>query len=130
MNKIDLMGRIVETPTIKTTLSGKSVTSFTVAIRRDYGGQQAETDFIPVVAWNNTAEFVCKYFEKGKMIAVSGSLQTTKYEDRQGNKRTAYEVVARDVYFCGDKSENKADTKPISKPEEIEEIDDSEDLPF
>ena len=124
------MGRIVETPTIKTTLSGKSVTSFTVAIRRDYGGQQAETDFIPVVAWNNTAEFVCKYFEKGKMIAVSGSLQTRKYEDKQGNKRTAYEVDARDVYFCGDKSESKTDTQPISKPQEFEEVDASEDLPF
>lgn len=130
MNKIAIMGRLTDTPVLKTTISGKNVTSFNVAVRREHSGQQAETDFITVVAWNNTAEFVCKYFDKGKMIAVAGSLQTRKYDDKQGNKRTAYEVVARDVYFCGDKSEAKTDTKPISKPEEFEEIADDEDLPF
>ncbi len=97
------------------------------------GANLAEMNLIgvPVPPGFTITTDVCnEYFEKGKMIAVSGSLQTRKYEDKQGNKRTAYEVVARDVYFCGDKSEAKTDTKPISKPEEIEEIDDSEELPF
>ena len=122
-----IMGRIVAQPELRTTTSGTSVTSFTVAVDRNYvkPGQERETDFISVVAWRQTAEFVTKHFHKGDMIGVKGSIQTRNYEDKQGNKRTAVEILAETVSFCGGK-------KQESKPQEPEEppyyTDD--DLPF
>lgn len=107
LNTAILMGRLTADPELKTTQSGLSVTSFCVAVDRRYqkdGEKQA--DFLNVTAWRQTAEFICKYFKKGQMIAVQGSIQTRNYEDKNGNKRTAVEIVAENVSFCGSKSES------------------------
>lgn len=108
LNIIVLMGRLTADPELKTTPNGVSVTSFSVAVDRNYQkqGEQRQTDFINVVAWRGTAEFVTRYFHKGSMIAVNGSLQSRSYTDKEGNKRTAYEVVADNVNFCGSKAES------------------------
>jgi len=87
LNNICLMGRMVYEPELKTTPNGTSVITFKIAVNRTYNRE--ETDFINIVAWRNTAEFVAKYMSKGSLIAVEGSLQTRQYEDKQGNKRTA-----------------------------------------
>lgn len=107
LNSVIIMGRLTADPELRTTTSGLSVTSFTVAVDRNYkSGEERETDFINCVAWRGTADFVTGYFKKGQMIAVQGSLQTRNYEDKNGNKRTAYDVVADNVSFCGSKSES------------------------
>lgn len=107
LNVVALTGRLVEDPELKTTTNGVSVCSFRIAVGRDYApqGQERKADFINVVAWRGTAEFVAKFFRKGQMIAVNGSIQTRQYEDRRGNKRTAVEVVAGSVSFCGSKAD-------------------------
>ena len=107
LNVVALTGRLVEDPELKTTTNGVSVCSFRIAVDRDYApqGQERETDFINVVAWRQTAEFIAKYFRKGQMIAVQGSIQTRNYEDRNGNKRTAVEILADNISFCGSKNE-------------------------
>ena len=107
LNVVALTGRLVEDPELKTTGNGVSVCSFRIAVDRDYApqGQERKADFINVVAWRGTAEFVAKFFRKGQMIAVNGSIQTRQYEDRRGNKRTAVEVVAGSVSFCGSKAD-------------------------
>ncbi len=103
-----IMGRLVADPELRTTGSGISVTSFTVAVDRGYvrQGEERQADFIDIVAWRQTADFVCKYFRKGSMIAVQGSIQTRMYEDKNGSKRKAVEIVADNVSFCGSKSES------------------------
>lgn len=108
LNCAVIMGRLTADPELRTTPNGISVTSFSVAVDRSYqrAGEERQTDFINVVAWRNTAEFVSRYFRKGSMIAVQGSIQTRNYEDRNGNKRTAFEIVADNVSFCGSKSES------------------------
>ena len=108
LNTAILMGRLTKDPELRTTQNGTSVTSFTVAVDREYvrQGEERQTDFINVVAWRQTAEFVSRYFQKGSMIAVQGSIQTRNYEDKNGNKRTAVEVIADKVSFCGSKSES------------------------
>lgn len=108
LNCAVIMGRLTADPELRTTPNGISVTSFSVAVDRSYqrAGEDRQTDFINVVAWRNTAEFVSRYFRKGSMIAVQGSIQTRNYEDRNGNKRTAFEIVADNVSFCGSKSES------------------------
>ena len=107
LNVVALTGRLVEDPELKTTGNGVSVCSIRLAVDRDYApqGQERKADFINVVAWRGTAEFVAKFFRKGQMIAVNGSIQTRQYEDRRGNKRTAVEVVAGSVSFCGSKAD-------------------------
>ena len=106
LNSVIIMGRLTSDPELRTTTSGLSVTSFTVAVDRNYKrGEERETDFINCVAWRGTADFVTRFFKKGQMIAVQGSLQTRNYEDKNGNKRTAYDVVADNVSFCGSKNE-------------------------
>ena len=107
LNVVALTGRLVEDPELKTTTNGVSVCSFRIAVDRDYApqGQERKADFINVVAWRGTAEFVAKFFRKGQMIAVNGSIQTRQYEDRRGNKRAAVEVVAGSVSFCGSKAD-------------------------
>ena len=110
MNNISLVGRITVEPELKQTQNGISVTSFSIAVDRP--GSQDTTDFIPVVAWRQTAEFVCKYFRKGQRIGLTGKLTSRKYEDRDGNKRTAYEVVADRVEFV--ESKPKADSLDVS----------------
>lgn len=105
LNTICLVGRIVHDPELKNTNSGNAVTTFAVAVERNRSGQDGQkvVDYIDVVAWRKTAEFVSKYFHKGSWIAVNGSLQTRTYEDRDGKKRKVFEVVADNVHFCGGK---------------------------
>ena len=133
LNSIIIMGRLTAAPELRQTSSGLSVTSFTVAVDRAYSKDgEKQTDFIPVVAWRGTADFVSKHFGKGSMIAVRGSLQTRNYEDKQGNKRTAFEVLADQVSFCGSKSESSgngaAQMDSTGYPESPDDID--SDLPF
>lgn len=100
LNRAILMGRLVADPELRQTPNGISVVSFTIAIDRSFSrDRERQADFIDVVAWRQTAEFVSKYFSKGKMIIVEGSIQTRTYEDKQGNKRKAVEVVADNVQF-------------------------------
>ena len=102
LNHITIMGRLVRDPELRSTQSGTSVASFTVACDRDFGGRDGgdkQTDFIDCVAWRQTGEFVSKYFRKGSMIVVSGRLQSRKWQDREGNNRTNWEVNADNVYF-------------------------------
>ncbi len=105
MNKVILMGRLTADPELKTTPSGISVTSFSLAVDRKYAkqGEERKTDFINIVAWRQRAEFICKYFSKGQLIAIDGSIETRSYVDKNGNNRTAFEVLAENVYFTGDK---------------------------
>ena len=102
LNHITIMGRLTRDPELRSTQSGVSVTSFTVAVDRDFGGRdggERQTDFIDCVAWRQTGEVVSKYFHKGSMIVVSGRLQSRKWQDRDGNNRTNWEVIADNVYF-------------------------------
>lgn len=101
LNKIIVMGRLTRDPELRRTQSGLSVTSFSVACDRDFKAQDGsrETDFIDCVAWRNTAEFVCKYFAKGRMAVVEGRLQIRDWQDNNGNKRRSAEIVADNVYF-------------------------------
>lgn len=126
LNIVCLMGRICAEPELRHTSSDTAVTSFTLVVERGYvkSGAERQTDFINIVAWKNTAEFVCRYFRKGMLIAVQGSIQTRSYTDKNGNKRTAFEVVADNVHFAEPK---KADH---SKQGDFEEIPANEDLPF
>lgn len=156
INCIILMGRLTHDPEMKTTPAGTSVTSFSLAVERDFvkdGEKQA--DFIDVVAWGKTAEFVCRYFAKGRMIAVQGRLQTRTYTDKEGNKRKAVEVTAEKVSFTGEpkKAEsaaeepgiegcvpagkqrapvaNSADNSQGSTPDDdFQELPSDDDLPF
>ena len=159
LNKIFIMGRLTRDPELRRTQSGTAVTSFSLAVDRDYKSQsgEKETDFIDVVAWRSTAEFVSKYFQKGSLIAIEGSLQTRQYQDKNGNNRTAVEVVANNVNFAGSKSngsnqgggsyqnaapsyQNAAPARPAAveaapsysagNADDFAVIDDSDDLPF
>ena len=140
-----LMGRLVAAPELRSTGTGISVTSFTLAVERAYAksGEQRQADFIDCVAWRNTAEFITKYFQKGSMIAITGSIQTRNYEDKNGNKRKAVEILVDNASFCGSKAETG--TGGYSAPEapaapapsftsgsesDFEEISEDDDLPF
>ena len=107
LNRVILMGRLVSDPELKTTGSGLSVTSFRIAIDRNYvkSGEERKADFIDIVAWRNTAEFVCKYFGKGSLIAVEGQLQSRTYQAKDGTNRYVVEVVADNVSFTGERRE-------------------------
>lgn len=127
MNNICITGRLCAQPELKETGNGISVCSLSVAVDRDYkvNGEKA-TDFIPCTFWRGTAEFVGKYFNKGDMIAVVGSLESRKYKDKDGNNRTVWEVKADKVNFCGGKKE-------VSQDNTFEDVSDElsgEDLPF
>lgn len=138
LNRVVLMGRLTAEPELKTTGSGISVASFNIAVERNYckQGEERETDFIAVVAWRQTAEFICKYFAKGQLIALEGSLQTRAYQDKNGNNRTVTEVLADNVFFTGDKREkNNSQSTPAPQPAsyeqtDFEELPDDGDLPF
>ena len=108
LNNAVIMGRLVADPELRTTGSGISVTSFTVAVDRRYArsGEERQTDFIDVIAWRQNAEFISKFFRKGSMIAIQGYIQTRTYEDKNGNKRKAVEVVVDNASFCGSKAES------------------------
>lgn len=102
LNHICLMGRMVRDPEMRTTTSGTAVASFTLACDRDFTNRdtgERETDFVDIVAWRGTAEFVSKYFHKGQMAVVSGRLQIRNWTDKEGNKRRSAEIVAENVYF-------------------------------
>ena len=129
INTAVIMGRLTADPELKTTASGLSVLSFSVAVERNYQkeGEEKAVDFINVVAWRKTAEFVSKYFHKGSMIAVEGSIQTRKYEDKDGNKRTAFEILANTVSFCGKEvNSTPAESTPFADTDTA----DDEGLPF
>lgn len=113
LNKIILMGRLTRDPELKRTQSGTAVTSFALAVDRDFKSQsgEKETDFIDIVAWRNTAEFVSKYFSKGRMAVVEGRLQTRKWQDKEGNNRVSVEVAADNVYF-GDSAKRESGGRP------------------
>lgn len=138
LNAIAIMGRLSRGPELRQTTTGKNVASFTIACsrgRKDANGKDL-VDWIPVVAWEHTAEFVCKYFEKGSLIAIDGRLQSRTYKDRDGNNRTAIEIVANNVNFAGSKSTGGgSNSVPAggSRNEptvQYDEIEDEGDLPF
>lgn len=116
LNKAILMGRLTADPALRHTQSNRPVTSFALAVDRSYGKEQ-QADFIDIVAWNKTAEFVCQYFRKGLLVAVEGRLQTRLWEDKQGNKRKSVEVVADRVHFTEPK---RAEPQPEFAPTEVE----------
>lgn len=115
LNHIVLMGRLTRDPELRRTGSGVAVASFTLAVDRDYAAQGAEkeTDFVDIVAWRNTAEFVSKYFTKGRMAVVEGRLQIRDWTDKDGGKRRSAEVVADNVYF-GDSKRDGGDSSGYS----------------
>ena len=107
LNHIVVMGRLTRDPELRKTAAGVSVTSFTVAVDRDFSQDgQKETDFLDVVAWRSTAEFAAKYFTKGRMAVVSGRLQIRNWEDKDGNKRRTAEILAENIYFGDSKKED------------------------
>lgn len=129
MNIAVLMGRLTSTPELKSTQSGVSVTSFAIAVDRGYGDNK-QTDFINLVAWRQTAEFICKYFTKGSRIAIEGSIQTRKYQDRDGNNRVVFEVVANNVHFVDGKNTSQVPSENKKPKEDFVEISVDGDLPF
>ena len=133
-NKVIIMGRLTAAPELKQSASGVSVTSFNLAVDRKYNkGEEKQCDFITIVAWRQTAEFICKYFGKGQALLVCGELQTRSWEDKQGNKRYATEVIANEVSFCEAKRDNETNYSPYtsngSQPK-FEECNQDDDLPF
>lgn len=108
LNKALLQGRFTADPELRSTQSGVSVTTFALAVNRDFKKEgQPDADFINCTAWRSTAEFVCKYFQKGMQAVVDGSIQTRSYTDKDGNKRTAFEVVVDNIYFADSKKEDR-----------------------
>lgn len=157
LNVVALVGRLVANPELRQTPQGVGVVTFRIAVDRNFAraGEQRQADFIDIVAWRQQAEFVCKYFQKGSWIAVNGSIQTRSYQDKNGNNRTAVEVVADQISFCGNKasggsgsygndSYGAAPAPSYSRPAPVEAapaysagsnddfsvIDEGEDLPF
>lgn len=129
LNKAILNGRLTKAPELKQTNSGKSVCGFTIAVDRNR--DREKTDFIPIVAWGKTAEFVNQWFGKGDLIAIVGRIEVRNYEDKNGNKRTATEVIAEEALFGGSKNTTNASENPAeSKNGEFEQIEDDGDLPF
>lgn len=144
LNVVALQGRLAADPEQRTTQNGTAVTSFSLAVQRNVKGSDGEygTDWIDCVAWKGTAEFICKYFQKGQLMAVNGTLQTRSYEDKQGIKRKATEVVVQNANFCESRNTSSGaqhrepavssalpDTSPLSQ-DEMEEILGADDLPF
>ena len=128
LNRCIIMGRLTYDPELRHTQAGKSVTSITLAVDRDFKGKngEKETDFIDVVAWGNTAEFLCSYFSKGRMAVVEGRLQIRDWTDKDGGKRRSAEIVAERVYFADSKRDQEA-----AAPQAFEELDEDDgNLPF
>lgn len=137
LNRIVLMGRLTRDPELRRTQSGTAVVSFSIACDRDYAAQGAEreTDFIDIVAWRGTAEFVEKYFSKGRMIVVGGRLQIRNWQDKEGNKRRSAEILADSVYFGdskrdgdGGKTKGEPTYDPTGRFSQL--ADDDSELPF
>ena len=117
LNTAILMGRLTAEPELRYTPNNAAVTSFTLAVERSYvkSGTDRQVDFIDVVVWRQTAEFVCKYFHKGQLVAVQGSIQTRSYTDKEGNKRKAFEVVADNVHFAEPKRDSSSYQAPAQQ---------------
>lgn len=143
INSVVLMGRLTYEPELKSTSGGISVIHFQIACDRNYQakGEERKADFIDVTAWRQTAEFISRYFHKGSMIAVEGSIQTDNFVDKDGNNRKSVTVVANRVSFCGSKAENGTTANPAfsrpppnyasaDEPEFEEIVDEDDDLPF
>lgn len=132
LNRIVLMGRLTKKPELRRTQSGVAVTSFSLAVERDYKSQsgERETDFIDVVAWRSTAEFAAKYLDKGRMAAVTGSLQGRSWQDKEGNKRRSMEVMADRIYFADSKREEPTGRGVDVSADDFQEVEDDGDLPF
>lgn len=150
LNIVAIMGRLVADPELRTTANGTNVCSFRIACDRNFvsQGQERQVDFIDIVVWRQAADFVCKYFQKGSMIAVDGALQSRNYKDKQGNSRTAVEVVANHISFAGPRKKpdgqavddgGEAPPKDYREPapayfqgsaDDFAVIDDNDDLPF
>lgn len=156
LNVVAIMGRLVADPELRTTQQGTNVCTFRIACERSYTqkGQQRQADFVDIVAWGKTAEFICKFFQKGSLIAIDGSIQTRQYQDKNGNNRTAFEVVANNVSFAGSKAADKPAVQSFDQqtqsyaqqanashsapqagyaqgePDDFAEITDEGDLPF
>ncbi len=142
MNKVILMGRLTKDPELRQSQNGISVARFTIAVNRRFAkdGQQ-QADFINCVAWRQTGEFIAKYFEKGSMIAVTGSIQTRTWDGNDGKKQYATEVIVDEAYFTGSKSENSTGSNTDLSDSSIDDLNsqygedfatigDKEDLPF
>lgn len=139
MNNVQLIGRLTADPELKYTQSGTACTRFNIAVdRRVKQGEEKQADFITIVAWQQRAEFICKYFSKGQRIALTGSIRTGSFTDRDGNKRNTFEVWAENVEFCESKAE-KPQTVQTQQQErqqnttnksDMEYIPNNEDLPF
>lgn len=141
LNCAVVMGRLTSDPELRQTPSGVSVTRFTVAVDRGYTkqGEEKKTDFINVVAWRSNAEFVCKYFSKGSMIAIQGAIETGSYE-KDGVKHYTFEIKADNVSFCeGKKNDGQSNNSPQAEPQTTESafntndftaLADDDDLPF
>lgn len=140
LNSITIHGRLVRDPELRTTQSGVSVCSFTVAVDRSYArqGEEKQTDFFDVNVWRGLADMVGKYFTKGREIVVHGSMQSRKYQDRNGNNRVAWELQGDSVDFCGSKNDSTQSSAPAYDPPPAADtgaftpidIKDDEDLPF
>ena len=141
LNVVVLTGRLTADPELRHTPNDVAVTSFTIAVNRRFArpGEERQTDFIDIVAWRNTAEFVCKYFTKGQLIAIEGSIQTRTYQDKDGNKRKAFEVVAKDAQFASESSFESngssativdSDSYSSGNNEDFQTIESDDDLPF
>ena len=139
LNKIILMGRMTRDPELRSTNSGTAVASFSLAVDRDFKAQngEKETDFIDIVAWRNTAEFVSKYFSKGRMAVVEGRLQIREWTDKEGHKRRTAEVQADNVYFGDSKNSTSGATQQDNfgalnerMNQGFAEVDDDGELPF
>ncbi len=129
LNKVILMGRFTRDPELRSTGKGKSVVSFALAVDRDFKGanNERETDFINCVAWGNTAEFISKYFKRGSMAALEGSIQTRSWDNNEGKKSYATEVIVNNIYF----GESKKDTaEALPSPPPMTPMGDDDDLPF
>ena len=151
LNVVAIMGRLVADPELRATQAGHSVCSFRIACDRSYvqQGQERQADFIDIVAWRQQADFVSKYFQKGSLIAIEGSLQTRNYQDKNGNSRTAVEVVANNISFAGAKRQDSQSAPSYEQQtanhvqqakaqtgfaqgsaDDFAVIDDNDDLPF
>lgn len=140
LNKVVLAGRLTADPELKQTTSGISVTSFTLAVNRRYAKEQEQqqTDFINIVAWRQTAEFISRYFRKGSALCITGTIQTRSWQDQQGQKRYATEVIADEAMFVDSKSDSQTAANGTYTPEayapttapKFEELNPDDDLPF
>lgn len=131
LNKIVLMGRLVRDPELRKTQSGVSVVSFTVAVDRDFkNGDEKVTDYIDCTAWRGTADFISKFFTRGRAIIVDGALNSRKWTDKEGNNRVSWEVQAQNVYFADSKRNDDGQQSKPQTFEEVSQTEDDGDLPF